>query len=230
MDIWDDANNKAACAAIRAWCAASNRVLYDFNDIEHHDPDGNYYEFVNDDCGIYDGAGGTQTGNWAQAWQAAHTEGVDWYNCSSAHSEPLNANRKAAAAWALWCALGADRDRDDLADAWEERHGGADRFAGGTNDFDHDGLTDWEEYVFDSAPTNAGARFAIAGVLPTNRPALEFPSATGRVYSLNACDDLGTGAWLAITSRPGTGATMSLADETFAGGSRAYGVGVSLPE
>lgn len=230
VDIWDDANNKAACAAIRAWCAASNRVLYDFNDIEHHDPDGNYYEFVNDDCGIYDGAGGTQTGNWAQAWQAAHTEGVDWYNCSSAHSEPLNANRKAAAAWALWCALGADRDRDDLADAWEERHGGADRFAGGTNDFDHDGLTDWEEYVFDSAPTNAGARFAIAGVLPTNRPALEFPSATGRVYSLNACDDLETGAWLAITSRPGTGATMSLADETFAGGSRAYGVGVSLPE
>lgn len=40
VDIWDDADNKAACEAIRNWCAVSNRVLYDFNDIEHWDPDG----------------------------------------------------------------------------------------------------------------------------------------------------------------------------------------------
>jgi hypothetical protein len=32
-------------------------------------------------------------------------EGVDWYNCDSAHSQPLNANRKAYAAWWLWCRL-----------------------------------------------------------------------------------------------------------------------------
>ena len=105
VDIWDDANNKAACQAIRAWCASGNRVLYDFNDIEHYNPDGTYFPFVNDDCGIYDSAGGTQTGNWATAWQNTHVENVDWYNCGSAHSEPLNANRKAYAAWALWCRI-----------------------------------------------------------------------------------------------------------------------------
>ena len=230
VDIWDDENNKAACEAIRAWCATNDRILYDFNDVEHHDPDGTYYEFVNDDCGVYDGPGGTQTGNWAIAWQTSHVPGVDWYDCSSAHSQPLNANQKAYAAWALWCRLGADRDRDGIADAWEERHGGCDRFGGGANDFDRDGATDWEEYVLDSAPTNAGPRFRIAGIASTNVPALEFATSTGRVYALQACGDLAAGGWSSITSRPGTGAAMTLTDETDSPGCRAYGVAVSVPE
>ena len=230
VDIWDDADNKAACAAIRAWCATNDRILYDFNDIEHHDPDGAYYEFVNDDCSVYAGAGGAAIGNWATEWQNAHVQNVDWYDCGSAHSQPLNANQKAYAAWALWCRLGADRDRDGIADAWEERHGGIDRFGGGTNDCDHDGVTDWEEFVQDSSPTNANPRFRIAGIAPTNVPALEFATSTGRVYALQACDDLAAGGWASITSRPGTGAAMTLADETAFPGCRAYGVAVSVPE
>ena len=230
VDIWDDANNKAACEVIRNWCSVSNRVLYDFNDIEHHNPDGTYFEFVGDDCGIYNGAGGSSSGNWATAWQNSHTENVDWYNCGSAHSQPLNANLKAYAAWALWYRLAADLDRDRLADAWEEQHGGTSQFGSGTNDFDADGLTDWEEYVLDCAPTNSGARFEIAGVSSTNLPALEFATSADRVYSLLACDDLFIGSWSAITSRPGTGAMMNLVDETPFTGCRAYGVGVSVPD
>ena len=230
VDIWDDANNKAACEAIRAWCSVSNRILYDFNDVEHHDPDRTYYEFVGDDCGIYDGAGGSAIGNWATEWQAAHVQDVDWYDCGSAHSQPLNANLKAYAAWALWCRLGADLDRDGLADAWEERHGGLGRFGGGTNDCDHDGIADWEEFVQDSSPTNANPRFLIDGSVSTNVPALEFATSTGRVYALLACDDLAAGDWASITSRPGTGAAMTLADETAFPGCRAYGVAVSVPE
>ena len=230
VDIWDDANNKAACQAIRTWCASGNRVLYDFNDIEHHDPDGTFFEFVDDYCSVYDGAGGSVTGNWAEEWQAAHAQNVDWYDCSAAHSLPLNGNLKAYAAWALWCALGADRDRDALADAWEERHGGTGQFGGGTNDFDGDGLTDWEEYVQDSAPTNAGARFAIGGVQGTGAATVEFVSAEDRVYSLLACTDLEVGGWTSVTSRPGTGAAMSLTDANPADGANAYGVAVSLPE
>ena len=230
VDIWDDANNKAACEAIRAWCSVSNRILYDFNDVEHHDPDGTYYEFVNDDCAVYAGAGGASIGNWATEWQAAHVQNVDWYNCSSAHSQPLNANLKAYAAWALWCRLGVDLDRDDLADAWEERYGGAGLFGGGTNDCDHDGIADWEEFVQDSSPTNANPRFRIDESVSTNVPALEFATSTGRVYALQACDDLAAGDWASITSRPGTGAAMTLADETAFPGCRAYGVAVSVPE
>ena len=230
VDIWNDANQKAACQAIRDYCQANDKVLYDFADIEHWDPDGTFFEFVDDYCAIYDGAGGTATGNWATEWQAAHVEGVDWYDCSAAHSVALNGNRKAYAAWALWCELAADRDRDGIADEWEERHGGTQQFGSGTNDWDGDGMTDWEEFVLDQAPTNAGARFGIAGQPAENAAAVEFESSTGRVYSLRGCDDLAIGTWTSITSRPGTGGRMSLTDAGAAGAFRAYGVGVSVPE
>ncbi len=105
VDIWDDADNKAANQVIRDYCNANEKVLYDFADIERYNPDGTYFEYVHDNCNYYDGPGGTYQGNWATEWQDSHTEGVDWYSCSSAHSEPLNANRKAYAAWWLWATL-----------------------------------------------------------------------------------------------------------------------------
>ena len=85
---------------IRAFCRANNRVLYDFADIESYDPDGNGFlaRGANDNCD-YDG------GNWALQWQARHVEGRDWYGCPSAHSQALNANRKAYAAWHLFARL-----------------------------------------------------------------------------------------------------------------------------
>jgi len=60
-------------------------------------------------------------GNWATEWQDSHTEGVDWYNCPSAHSQPLNANHKAYAAWWLWARLaGWDPDGGPIADVGAE--------------------------------------------------------------------------------------------------------------
>ena len=86
---------------IRNYCIANNKVLYDFYDIECYDPDDSYFgdKYVNDDCS-YTG------GNWAIEWQNTHVEGVDWYTCTAAHTQPLNANRKAYAAWWLWAILG----------------------------------------------------------------------------------------------------------------------------
>jgi hypothetical protein len=43
--------------------------------------------------------------NWAIDWQNSHIKDVDWYDCGSEHSQPLNANLKAYAAWALWTAI-----------------------------------------------------------------------------------------------------------------------------
>ncbi len=232
VDIDDDANNKAACEAIRQWCSVSNRVLYDFNDIEHWNPDGTYFEFVDDYCRTYDGAGSgrTETGNWATEWQEAHTQDVDWFSCSAAHSVALNGNLKAYAAWALWCRLAADLDRDGMADEWEERYGSVDSLGGGTNDFDGDGMTDWEEYVLDSCPTNEGPAFAIAGLAPEARATFEVPTSTGRVYSLLACTNLPGGEWSSVTNQPGTGETMGLVDEAPGEGVNAYRVAVALPE
>jgi len=85
---------------IRRYCIANNKILYDFEDIESYDPDGRYFgdKNVRDDCS-YSG------GNWAIEWQNSHRESVDWYRCQSAHSQPLNANLKAYAAWWLWARL-----------------------------------------------------------------------------------------------------------------------------
>ncbi|KAF0128709.1 MAG: hypothetical protein FD155_3041 [Bacteroidetes bacterium] len=104
LDHWDDANNKAANQAIRDYCQANNKVLYDFADIESYDPDDTYFQYSSDDCSYYNSSG-TLLGNWATEWQDTHTEGVDWYQCGAAHTYPLNSNQKAYAAWWLWAAL-----------------------------------------------------------------------------------------------------------------------------
>ncbi|MFO7619304.1 MAG: hypothetical protein R6W91_06600 [Thermoplasmata archaeon] len=92
---------------IRAYCLANDKILYDFADIESYDPDGNYFgdKMPNDNCDYDSDGDGSTDSNWALEWQDSHTEGTDWYSCSSAHSQALNANQKAYAAWWLWAML-----------------------------------------------------------------------------------------------------------------------------
>jgi len=90
---------------IRDYCLANKKILYDFADIESYDPDGDYFgdKLVNDGC-YYDSDGNSsRDSNWAVIWQNAHPG--EWFSCSSAHSQPLNANLKAYAAWYLWARL-----------------------------------------------------------------------------------------------------------------------------
>lgn len=94
---------------IRDYCIANDKVLYDFYDIECYDPDGRYFgnKYVNYDCG-YDANGDKRlndNANWAIEWQNSHQEGIDWYNCEAPHTQPLNVNLKAYAAWYLWARL-----------------------------------------------------------------------------------------------------------------------------
>jgi len=91
---------------IREYCLAHAKVLYDFEDIESYDPDGTYFgdKRVNDACEYDSDGDGRRDRNWAIDWQNAHPG--EWYDCPSAHSQPVNANMKAAAAWWLWARLG----------------------------------------------------------------------------------------------------------------------------
>jgi hypothetical protein len=93
---------------IRNFCKAGDKILYDFEDIESYDPDGVYYgdRMPNDACDYDSDGNGTTDANWAVNWQNQHAQGTDWYSCSSAHSQPLNANQKAYAAWWLLARLG----------------------------------------------------------------------------------------------------------------------------
>ena len=90
---------------IRDYCLTHDKTLYDFADIETYDPDGTYFgdKIPNDGC-YYDTDGNLSLdGNWAIEWQNSHPG--EWYDCLAAHTQPLNANLKAYAAWHLWARL-----------------------------------------------------------------------------------------------------------------------------
>ena len=231
VDHWSDAAQKSACQTIRNYCLNNNKVLYDFSDIECYDPDGVFYEFPNDNCDYYASAHGSSIGNWATAWQNSHVEDTDWYNCNSAHSQALNANQKAYAAWTLWCALGADIDRDGIDDEWEERYGGKDRFDEGASDWDNDGVTDTAEFTADTNPTNSAKFFRIDDVEVDGCPVVRFDSSPSRIYGLEWTSDLIVDEWTGIggqTNKPGLGGSMCLTGTT-ATVQSFYRVNVKLP-
>ena len=232
VDIWNDTNQKAACQVIRNYCSDNNKVLYDFADIEHYNPDGAYFEFVSDSCNYYSGPGTGQLGNWATEWQNANTINVDWYSCSSAHSQPLNANQKAYAAWALWCKLAADIDRDGIPDSWEEQHGGICYFAGLEHDTDNDGANDTYEYQADTNPTNAASLFSLSSISNIPPVMVRFQSSSNRCYSLQCRPSLITGKWSLVeaqTNIPGNGGEDSLSDTNTIINKRFYRLEVQLP-
>lgn len=90
---------------IRNYCRANKKVLYDFADIESYDPDGNEYlsKFANDNCDYDSDENSSLDKNWATDWQTAHPG--EWFDTSCAHSQPLNGNRKAYAAWYLFARI-----------------------------------------------------------------------------------------------------------------------------
>jgi len=105
LNIGRHKNTKARNDQVRAYCKKNGKVLYDFADIESWNPDGKHFPYSDDACNYYDASKKKILGNWATEWQNSHKEGIDWYQCGSAHSKPLNANRKAYAAWWLWARL-----------------------------------------------------------------------------------------------------------------------------
>ncbi len=106
---------------IRDYCRDNNKWLFDFADIEKYNLDLEYFgDRKVDDTAFYDSDGDgvleqpaedwmdPQPGNdanWALEWQAAHTEGVDWYNVEAVHSRALTANQKAYAIWWLFARI-----------------------------------------------------------------------------------------------------------------------------
>lgn len=92
---------------IREFCRTNNKVLFDFADIESYNPDGVYFgnKYANDACDYDSNGDKSPDKNWAKEWQNTHTKGVDWYDCEAAHSQPVNANMKAYAAWWLMARL-----------------------------------------------------------------------------------------------------------------------------
>lgn len=93
-----------------------------------------------------------------------------------------------------------DTDSDGLPDAWEREHfGGIGR--DGTGDFDGDGVSDKDEYVFDSNPTNAASgRPVLSVATDADGFKVTFPTVGGRSYTVKSRDSLGSGQWNAVSA------------------------------
>lgn len=81
-----DGNLYARNNQIRAFCAANNKVLFDFADIESYDPDGNYYPDGGDGC------------EWCVNW-CNNPENNCADDCVCAHSHCFNCYIKGKAFW-----------------------------------------------------------------------------------------------------------------------------------
>jgi len=92
---------------IRSYCINNKKILYDFADIETYNPDKTYFgdKIPNDNTDYDSNHTGKRDSNWGKEWQSSHTENVEWYDCSCAHSQAVNCNQKAYAAWWLWASL-----------------------------------------------------------------------------------------------------------------------------
>lgn len=110
---------------IKQYCNENNKILYDFEDIESWDPDGNFYgdKHLTGGCnwdannnGVTEETEEAETGwepptplngdrNWALEWQDAHPG--EWYECylTHYHTHHLNVNLKAYALWWLMARL-----------------------------------------------------------------------------------------------------------------------------
>jgi hypothetical protein len=94
-----------------------------------------------------------------------------------------------------------DRDGDGLADAWERA------FFGGTQavpsaDPDEDGLTNAEEYVAGTDPTDRSSYLEVDALTTPPGVTLSFNAAANRTYTIEFTDALGTGPWQKLADVP----------------------------
>lgn len=99
--------------------------------------------------------------------------------------------------------LGPDSDGDGIPDAWELKYAPNLAQLSGTGDFDHDGLSDGEEYLADTDPENAADRLRITLISTPDAGAsvsLAWTSKPSRCYQLQQQDDLFGGGWVNVVS------------------------------
>jgi hypothetical protein len=95
----------------------------------------------------------------------------------------------------------ADRDNDGMPDSWELQYGlNPDSSADAGLDKDNDDLTNLEEYLAGTDPTNAASGLELAVTFGSGGTlTLQFNAAAGKSYTIEFRNDLTFGAWVSLT-------------------------------
>ncbi len=120
----------------------------------------------------------------------------------------------AASVGAIYRIIWRDTDGDGLPDDWERQFGlSTNNVADASIDTDHDGLSNRQEFLAGTNPTNANDFLRIAGVqkLDSTNVLISFTSSPGKKYNLERSPNLSPGAWSTMaTNVAGTGGIVQV--------------------
>ena len=123
-----------------------------------------------------------------------------------------------------------DADGDLMPDAWEQDNFGGSTTNEAAGDHDGDGISNLDEYISGTAPTNGTSFLELTSITSTPSTVVSFFGATGRLYRLDYRDNLlDLAGWTEFTNNiPGTNGLMLVprGDVTNA---RSFRVRVQLP-
>lgn len=126
-----------------------------------------------------------------------------------------------------------DTDNDGLPDGWENAN--FDTISrDGSGDFDGDGLTDKQEYVFGTGPKSASDAWHPTFVNEGSGFRVTFPTISGRTYTVKYRGDIDSGTWTAVSNQTnpvsGDGNEKTVTDTSSGNANRRfYRVEVSVP-
>jgi CotH kinase protein/Lamin Tail Domain/Chitobiase/beta-hexosaminidase C-terminal domain/Immunoglobulin domain/Bacterial TSP3 repeat len=114
-----------------------------------------------------------------------------------------------------------DTDNDGLPDAWEAAYGFAtNNAANATLDSDGDGMSNWQEYVAGTDPTNALSYLKIDSLTAAGGATISFGTIANKTYTVHYTDALGSGLWSKLADVPAqtTNATEAVFDPSYTSG------------